>query len=52
MLSTDGIMICSSAGANEYSTKLTETNLKQMKGNFIPQSSIHKSFSRETSSVI
>ena len=98
MLSTHGIMICSSAGANlitrcmseafykniiwdvplakslslynvyalreplvyqdkkyngaEDSTKLTERNLKQMKGNFIPQSSIYKSFSRETSSVI
>jgi hypothetical protein len=36
----------------EDTTKLTEKDLKQMKGNFIPQSSIHKSFSRETSSVI
>lgn len=31
----------------EDSTKLTERNLKQMKGDFIPQSSIHKSFSKK-----
>ena len=36
----------------EDSTKLTEKDLKPMKGDFIPQSSIHKSFSIETSSVI